>query len=63
MAHLPRDGKGCEKDAAGRATCNGHYDAAKSTPGHQLLDLKTKNPAAPAVKREAEEDWGDKKRW
>ena len=24
--------------------------------------LKTKNPTAPAVKREAEEDWGDK-RW
>jgi bifunctional non-homologous end joining protein LigD len=24
--------------------------------------LKIKNPAAPAVKREAEEDWG-KKRW
>jgi hypothetical protein len=37
MAHLPRDGKGCEKDAAGRATYNGWYDASKGTPGHQLL--------------------------
>src|SRR5262249_58506621 len=33
MAHLPRDGKGCEKDAAGRATCNGHCDASKGTAG------------------------------
>jgi transposase len=38
FAYEPRDGKGCEKDAAGRATCNGWYDAAKGTPGHQLLE-------------------------
>jgi hypothetical protein len=24
--------------------------------------IKSKNPQAPAVKREAEEDWGDKKK-
>jgi hypothetical protein len=38
MAHLPRDGKGREKDAAGRAACDGNYDAPTGTPGHQLLD-------------------------
>jgi hypothetical protein len=38
MAHLPRDGKRREKDAAGRAACDGNYDAPTGTPGHQLLD-------------------------
>jgi hypothetical protein len=38
MTHLPRDGKGCEKDAAGGATHNEWYDAAKGTPGHHRVD-------------------------
>jgi hypothetical protein len=38
MARLPRDGKGCEKNTAGRATCNGYYDASTGTAGRQLLD-------------------------
>jgi len=31
-------------------------------PGRSAHWLKVKNPAAPAVKREAEEDWGAKRK-
>jgi hypothetical protein len=31
---------------------------ARYRPGRSRHWIKTKNPAAPAVKREAEEDWG-----
>ena len=30
--------------------------------GHSRQWIKSKNPAAPAVKREAEEDWGKERR-
>ena len=33
-----------------------------SRSGHSRDWIKSKNPAAPAVKREAEEDWGKERR-
>jgi hypothetical protein len=42
-----------------RASCEAKGPAYRS--GHSRHWIKSKNPAAPAVKREAEEDWGRKK--
>src|SRR5262249_51937945 len=36
VAHLPRDGTGCEKDGATGAVRGGALDAAECEPGHQL---------------------------
>src|SRR6266481_523372 len=35
MAHLPRDGTGCEKDGARRSVRVGSLHAAQGEPGHQ----------------------------
>src|SRR5262249_58071609 len=35
MAHLPRDGTGCEKDAARRSVWGGSLHAAECEAGHQ----------------------------
>jgi hypothetical protein len=35
VAHLPRDGTGCEKDAARRSVRDGSLHAAEGEPGHQ----------------------------
>src|SRR6266446_450325 len=35
MAHLPRDGTGCEKDGARRSVRVGSLHAAEGEPGHQ----------------------------
>src|SRR5216684_6301142 len=35
MAHLPRDGTGCEKDAWRRSVRGGSLHAAEGEPGHQ----------------------------
>ena len=65
---MPKDDRrreGIHLTAACQLGCEGIVSKRLSSPYRSGCSdhwLKIKNPAAPAVKREAEEDWGDK-RW
>jgi ATP-dependent DNA ligase len=67
---LPREGQDCTSgDVVFRHACKLGFEGIVSKrfgspyrSGHSRDWIKTKNPAAPAVRREAEEDWG-KGRW
>ena len=50
------------KTAKGPSNASSKRKGSRYRSGHSPNWLKFKNPEAPAVKREAEEDWG-KKGW